>query len=372
MGQFKTYQKTASYEDSLSRHNQWVRWMQGINCPCVQSDTGQANPSCKLCKGRGKIYETPKSFKILQERVHHDNQGRIFPPRTPVVAGSCVAYLGGVELPLDATQPSDGSYIQLAEPYPRAYEAVFIDYTFSTHLSIESENSDVYGALTLRTINTRYTERGKSFEGSIVSVSRVYNATRDETYTVVDAVKEYIYLESMGSWESGDILEVDYIYVKPFGFMLNGITPRLRYEQPYVLEEADAILVTPYWAKVAPDDLITAMASEQVAQAVINPKIASANDVVISYFDLSYLIRVLDATGKSYTVGPGNDVEVYGRNEIKWNVTKPSVQYTVQFAYHPTFTAISNLHTLRNAENKMFVNRVSVRLFDHVHEKVVY
>ena len=200
----------------------------------------------------------------------------------------------------------------------------------------------------------------------------MYNATKDETYTVSSFLKEYITLESMGTWVSGDTLEVDYTYVKPFNFMLVGVTPRIRYEQPYVLDEADAILITPYWAKPGPDDLFTALAQELMGRSVINPTSTSGNDVVNAYYDLSTLLRVIDKSGTYYTVGTGKDVEIYGRNELKWNVTKPAVPYTAQFTYHPTVTALTALPTLRNSENKAFVNRTSVRMFDHVHSKVTF
>ena len=73
-----------------------------------------------------------------------------------------------------------------------------------------------------------------------------------------------------------------------------------------------------------------------------------------------------------YTTGPGKNVEIFERNQLKWNVTKPTTPYVAQFTYHPTYTALTSMHSLRNAENKSFVNRISVKQFDRVHDKVVY
>ena len=177
----------------------------------------------------------------------------------------------------------------------------------------------------------------------------------------------------MGTWANGDVLEVDYAYQKPFSFLLVGITPRMRYEQPYVLEEADAVLVTPYWAQVAPDDMLTAMAVEQIGRTVINPGVvAGTMDEIISYYDLSRLLRVIDEAGVEYTVGPGKNVEIFERNFLKWNITKPAVQYVAQFTYHPTYSALNAMHTLRNSENKAFVNRISVKQFDRVSDRIEY
>lgn len=372
MAGFNTYQTVKRYEESLQRHGQNIRWMQGLTCPCIREDTGQPDAACSMCKGRGKLYSTPERFTILDELVKHDAYGRIYPGHGAVIAGSAAVTRKGASLPLSDTQPSDGSYVQLETPYPRVYEAVYMSYDITMDNNVTAEDSEVAGPNTLRTTGTRFEERGKTFEGSIKSVSRVYNVTRDESYEITSAVKEYIYLSDMGAWESGDVLEVDYIYVAPFNLLLIGITPRIRYEQPYVLEEADGVLVTPYWVKPAPDDVFTALAQEQIGRAVVNPNTRSGNDVVTAFFDLSEILKIIDLNGNTYTVGIGNDVELYGRNELKWNITKPAVNYTAQFTYHPTMTALSNLHTLRNSENKAFVNRVSVRMMDHVHDKVVF
>lgn len=370
--QFRTFQTPQNYEDALARHGQWLRWISGITCPCLRSDTFQPDPSCSLCRGRGKIYKTPGRLRLLDEIVNHDSFGRVFPFYAPLVAGSAVIYRQGSILTQASEQPSDNSYVQLDPPYPKAWQQITMDYEWNPDISIEDENSEVYGTNLLRTIATRFDERGKSFEGSIKSVNQVYNVTKTETYTVTSAFKEYIYLQSMGTWESGDVLQVDYTYQKPFDFLLVGITARMRYEQPYILEEADAVLVTPYWAQVAPDDLLTAMAVEQIGRAIVNPETSVGNDEMTAYYDLSRLLRIIDRTGTEYSVGSGKDVEIFERNELKWNVTKPATPYVAQFTYHPTYTALSSMHSLRNAENKAFVNRISVKQFDRVHDKVEY
>jgi hypothetical protein len=372
MASFNTYQTVKRYEEALARHSQWIRWVSGIICPCIGGDSYQPDPQCSMCRGRGKIYKSPSKFQLLNETAKHDNLGRVYPSNTPCIPSTAKVYRKSVLLTLSGTQPADGSYIQLAAPYPEPWEVLTIDYEYDPDISITDENSVVYGTNILRTIAPLFVEKGKSFEGSIKSVSRVYNATKDETYAVSSFYKEYIYLSSMGTWVSGDVLEVDYIYQLPYSFMLTGIASKLRYEQPYVMDEADAILVTPYWAQVAPDDLFTAMAVEQTGNAIVDPSVTAGNDEIQSYYDLSRLLRVIDKNGVEYTVGSGNNVEIFERNELKWNVSKPSVPYTAQFTYHPTYIALTEIHTLRNSENKAFVNRVNVKKFDRLNERVEY
>ena len=367
--QFRTFQNVQAYEDALARHAQWVRWTRALYCPCVQARTRQADPKCNLCKGRGRIYKTPGVQNINYETARHDSNGKVYPLYTPVV-GTPVVIRQGVELVLAGSQPPDGSYIQVDPPYPKAWQEVFVTYQYSPLISVVDEDSAVVDTNTLRTIATRFAYRGKSFEGSIDSVSRVYNVDKDKTYTVVVATKEYIYLAGMDAWSSGDVLEVDYEYVKPFQFLLLGISEKLRYERPYILENAQATLVTPYWAKPAPDDLFTMLSGEQYGSVVIDPTHSVGADVVRNYYDLDRLVEIIDVYGKEYVIG--TDVELFGRNEIKWNIAKPTGNYSVQFTYHPTYIALVEFPTIRNAENKSFVNRIQLMQYDHTSDKVQF
>lgn len=359
--QFRTFQTVQSYEDALARHAQWIRWNRSQVCACIGFDTGHPDPACSVCNGRGIEYREPDIISILQEEMKHDSTGNVYPYYTPITGTPVITRRGAV-LPLAASQPSDGSYIILDPPYPKAWERILGNYDFTPVMSVTDENSTVIGTNTLKTIATVFTGVGKTFEGSIKEVTRVYNVTRDETYTVSDAIKEYIYLVSMGIWESGDVLEVDYKYVKPFELILIGISERLRYQQSWILEEAEAILIAPYWVKISPQDLFTVLSAEQITSVVIDPTATAGNDEINGYFDVAKLIRLVNTDGTLYDVD--TDVELYGRNEIKWNITKPTKQYSVSFLYHPTFSALQGFPTVRTSENKSFVNKINLKLFD--------
>ena len=359
--QFRTFQTTQRYENALQRHGQWVRWLRSAVCPCVSNDTHQADPNCSLCHGRGYIYRNPDSLKVANEIVNHNSYGKIYTQYAP--ANDATIWRQGSKLALSGTQPADGSYIQIDPPYPKSHERVYADYMYDPEVAVVDENSEVYGANILRVIAPRFEEKGKTFEGSISQVSKVYNSTKDSTYTVSSFAKEFIYLDSMSDWQSGDVLQVSYKYLKPFNLLLTSISQKMRYERAYILEDATALLVTPYFIRVAPNDLTTALSVEQVSSVVVEPQ-SSGNDVISNYYDISRLEYVVDVYGKVYIVG--TDVQLYGRNELKWLTTKPSQQYSVQFYYHPTFVALPDLPSARNAENKMFVNRVNLMEYDKV------
>ncbi len=369
--QFRTFQTVKAYEDALARHGQWCRWVKVLTCPCITPETGQPSISCPLCKGRGRIYKNPGPFTIEQEITPHDGNGRVYPKFTPVVAGSASVWRQGVSLPL-GSQPADGSYIQLAAPYPRNYQRVRANYTFDPTVSVTSEDSEVYDSTNavLRVTAARFQDRGKSYEGSIDAVTRVRNTTRSEDLVVSEYRKEFIYLESLQSWQSGDVLEVDYTYVQPFDFMLHSISARRRYDSAYVIDQADATLVTPYWAQVSPKDLITSLSAVIPAFAVIDPTNTAGNDEVGDYYDLSSLTNLIGQDGTEYVIG--TNVVLHGRNELRWLTAKPTQKYTVHFLYHPTFTALTTYDTARSSENKSFVNRTNVMMFDKISREIQY
>lgn len=362
---FQTYQTVKNYDDALGRHGQWVRWMKGTKCPCISGTYKQPNPRCTKCYGKGFLYRNPDEFIVLQEIVKYAGGGMYVPKNTPVTSVVTIKH-GADSLTLSSSQPADGSYIATDAPYLKPSNRVKADYKYSPVVTVTDEDSEVAGTNFLRTTGTQFTTYGKEFEGSIDSVTKVYNATKDENYTVSSFSKEYIYLASMGTWESGDVLEVSYTYVKPFYFVIHSVSPRMRYERPYVMESADAVLLAPSWYKLSAEDMFTALAQEDVGRVVINPQARTGNDIINNVFDLSRVPYMVDVNGVEYV--EGTNFVITNRNEIKWLTTKPAVNYTVEYLYHPAYVGIGNMSTVRNAENKIFANRINLKLWQGASE----
>lgn len=364
---WQTYQTVQNYEQALARHGQYVRWTRAIVCPCLNPVTNQPDLRCTLCSGRGRIYSTPGRFNVQWEIARHNNVGKVYPKNAGLIVGSAAVYRKSTALALASIQPSDGSYVQLDPPYPKEWERVFLNYTFSSDEEVSGENAQVVATNTLKVTGLLTQYRGRYYPGSIASVSLVYNETKAETYTVRKFEKDFIFLTGMGTWASGDVLSVNYVFVRPFNFVLSGVTPKMRYERPYILDEATSQLLTPYYCRVSPDDLITCLTSEHIGSAIIDPTMTVGNDVINNYYDIVKLNRIVDQSGTSYNVD--SDVTLAGRNEIHWNVTKPTRRYTVQFFYNPTYIALKDFSSMRTAENKEFVNKINLMQYDMINAK---
>jgi hypothetical protein len=363
---FPTLQTVENYETTLARHGQWVRWMRGTVCPCIGT-VGSPDPDCNICKGHGKTYRVPGQFRIIRETLKHDGFGRCYPKNAGFdITAVVVMDRFGNSQALAGTQPVDGSYVQLSGS-PKRWEKLMIDYTFSPIISIVNENSPVVLPNTLRAIGSTFVDKSKTYEGTLVAVTRVYNVTKDETYTVDRISKEFITLRDMLTWESGDTLGVDYTYIRPFNFVVFNVSQKMRYESGYVLPDADAVMVAPYWADLAPEDVFTMMAGEQIASTVISPAVGSV-DTIQNVFDLSTIEHIIDRDGVIYSPP---SVQIVERNKIKWLIAKPAVPYTVQYSYHPTFTGMMNFDSLKNAENKRFVNRMNLKSYEKLDSRLI-
>lgn len=363
--QFRTFQTPQNYEAALSRHAQKVRWLQATTCPCISIDTNQPDPSCSVCRGRGYIYKNPTVFYDYEESVRHTNLGRVYPSKKLVSKDRIKIYRKGELLEVDLDKSTE-TVIQLKQPFPKTWEVLSAEYYWTPLERVEKENSKVIGTNVIQ-INTVETVRDRRIPVSLESVEEVRNATKDEVLTVSGFAKNFIYVQDMLNWEEGDTLEVTYTYVPPFDFLLVGVTGRIRYEQPYVLEDSDVVLVTPYWAQIGANDLITALSVNRLIDTVVD----DVNDVHTfkNIFDIEEIVSVIDQSANVYA---SPDVVLQDRNSMKWNIQNHPEKYTVKLKYHPTYTALTNLQGIRSAENKLFANRIGLKQYDILTDKVVF
>ena len=362
----KNFQHPENYEIALAQHGQWCRWTITYTCSCVSMNTNQPDTKCPICRGRGKVYAQPSRLTIRQEKAVCDPYGRITPFNSPVLPGTIVVFLRNVPLALDPNQPLDGSFIQLAKPYPPRYSTLLIDYQFNPNINVNTELATVVLNNVIRANSVFSYVNGRDIPGSITKVTEVRDLTTktDLLPFVSSFSKEFIYMSQMPGYSPGDKIEISYSYIKPWVFLIENVSPKKRFENAYTLENADATIVTPYYCQMSPNDLITSLSGELQGFEIIDPTIHDIDEIQ-TYFDVSKITRIIDENGNIY---PPESVSIFERSKLIWNVPKPSVNYTVHFFYFPTYTLLKEYGTTRTAENKLFVNRYTLGLADHVNE----
>lgn len=376
-----TFQTVQRYEAALQRHAQFCRWTKVFICPCVTPGTGQPRIDCPVCKGRGEIYKTPGPFRIIDEATIHDEYGRVYLKNKNYISGSVTLWrttAGGVHetIAQAAVQPPDKSYIQLQYPYVKPYERLYANYSFDPNISITSGAATLVRSDVLTIVPQALCRsyKGKETFGALSAVSRVFNATKSKTYTVLSFAKQFIYLADAGVDNPAptDVLEVDYIYQEPYQFLVHSVSTRLRYEAAYIIDQADAVVQSAYYYDISPNDLITTLSMEIPGYSIIDPSVTGSNgtDSISDVFDIARLTGLVDQNGREYNIF--TDVQLVGRNEVKWIIPKPLVNYTLKFMYNPTFVGLTTYDTARFSENKSFVNRINVMIRDRLTKEVTF
>ena len=398
--QFRTFQTARTYDEALRRHSQSIIWTRSVLCPCFNPETSQPDYSCVLCYGRGRIYKEPGPQRVYNEIAKHGNTS-IYPKYTPLVPDEFRVRLparndSGLTKDVLATLSEDRKTLILSNEV-HDQEHVYIDYKFDPVLRNEGQEADsveISGSgatLTLRLVPDLFSNRyGKrNIHGRLLSVESVMLVAYDSDNIEIssDDLTDNTSIENIDSdnliisasanvqslidsamellvYDRHEFL-VAYTYNRPFQFLINNISERQKYTSPYISQEADATLTVPSWARVSPNDLFTVLAAEQIGEEIIHPESSSTMvDSVKSYFDLVRILEIVDKDGTVY-VNPDEPVvdiaEIVDRHDIKWNIQKPTVPYTVQFLYNPTYVAIEGFPTLRTAENKQFVNKINLK-----------
>jgi hypothetical protein len=376
-----TYQTVQRYEAALLRHAQFCRWMKVYICPCVTTGTNQPDIHCPVCKGRGEIYKSPGPFKIIDELAPHDEFGRFTIKNKNYIPGTVVAWRTSrsgahVTIPLAVSQPADKSYIQMEYPWLHAYERIYVNYHFDPNITLSKGNGKMvrsdYPTIVPDALKVEF--KGREYHGSISSVTKVYNKTTDYTYIVTGFAKENIYIQNAGDGNpsDGDVLEIDCVYQSPYPFLVHSVSTKLRYEAAYIIDQADAVVQSAYYYDIGPNDLITALAMEIPGYSIVEPTVAGPGypDSISDVFDIARLTGIVDATGKEYNIY--TDVQLVGRNEIVWLVTKPIIRYTVKYMYNPTFVGLTTYDTSRFSENKAFVNRLNAMIRDRMTKEITF
>jgi hypothetical protein len=356
-----------AYERVLAHHGQWFRWVKAFLCPCLDEISAQPNPQCTICGGRGFIYRNPRHVTINQEYPRHDNIGRVYlewPVWNNDLTSLTIRDKNGDVITL-GSQPPDHSYIQLAT-WPKPYEPITAEYEAGLLRSVTNEDSEVVSSASniLRTLAPRVFTGSKYVSGSVEAVTRVFNVTKSESYAVTSINKDFIYLQTMGLWALGDVLQVDYTYVLPQNLVMYGVSQKMKWEKSYVGQDASAVMVSPYYLRPGIDDIFTALSQEQVEEEIIDPTKTVGNDILSRFFDVGNISEVIRADGYQYD--PVADVELFGRNEIHWKISKPNMKCMVRFNYHPSYRGLANPSSIRFSENKTFAVRTSMAMFDKV------
>lgn len=353
---FPVFQHRDVYEAALARHGQSLRWMRGITCTCISSDTSQADPSCLLCYGRGVRYSAPESSQFNERVLSVD--GLIILQFSPI-GGVVTVFDERTEQQLAVTSVVQNR-VQLSST-PSGHSPLLVSYNAGFQKSVVNVLCTVVDSgdpnyLWLQPGGVDVRSFATAFEVSILTTPAPAVLDSASVTVPVLSVDRNLLRIARPVTLNGPY-RASFSYIKPFKFLLHSVSEKMKWDTGYVAEEADAVLVVPWYIKLGVQDVVTMLSGRQAANAVLMST-AGVTDPIRNYFDVVELVRAYNASGVELDISKAS---IVNRNEILWQSGfRPTGKYSIQFLYRPTFVVLPSLPTLRNAEDSAFVNRVSV------------
>jgi len=342
------------YNQLILNHGQYCMWKSSTVCPCTESDRGTPNPNCDLCGGRGRRYYDRTEFQIIREKVTvENNEGRVFYPNIKSVDHVYTDGLSVVDF--------HGDQIIFDQIIDKS-ESVYVDYTYT----IERSQCSVEGTYKGHGIIEVPGYTFRSTRGVEISYEIISATNFDEPCaTFVDAYKNYVVIDPLlvvNELAEGDPVTMDITYIKPHLFHFAGMTQKMRYEDPYVMEDGEISLTVPDHIHVAEGDLFTMVGTAQPFSLI---REFDNEAVHLSHYDLQRILRIEDEKGTIYV--DGTDYVQLGRDRVKLlNSCLLVGKYAIKYLYRDMFAALPNMPQVRRGENQTLPRKVMLKTYNRL------
>jgi hypothetical protein len=350
------------WEESIDRRGQCVLWYSSNSCFCI-SDGGRVDPNCPKCFGSGFLYRpvtsahrilkgvtegkatidiTSKKMRIkkIYQVVRGKNQDvpissftpTSFTPTTPILAK-------GAPYTLDFEE-------DLEEPYQGL---AYADGKNIVEVPIYQNHNQ------------------NKFPGQLSRISSLNKVELDE-----NDVEILTPIRILSFWankiltdtplETTDMIRIECIYEKLVKFVITGINPKTKLSTNLILQGADAQMVFPGTFTVGRGDVVVLQLGE------IKENIVGINDGPVfkfPYFKIARILKIEDEYGEI------TDFTLVRDNEILWGPRTKPKRFACSFTYHPTFSVLDDLPSVRYAEDKIWPKRVYLKkfsLFNHANK----
>lgn len=354
-----------SYDTQIEKHGQYIRWLRAQPCFCTL-DSGQVDPTCSKCKGRGKLFSYQTTAQVVSENSPH-NLNEVDPKNDPIVSVEAVRYSNTTDEYTVDSFTDDEILISATATLPNlpeAHEALRVDYTYSLLATFTGSATYLDQGIFTASLPPVRTRNQEPIQGEIVSVTELKNTTKDIVYTVSATARNEMYVtfaDPSDEPAAGDTITLTCSYIDPVLGLLQGVTERMRSEDPFLITAGEALLTMPYPFYLGTNDLVTQLAGFQRGSTVVRRSFDDIDE--LPAFEIKDVVRVVDAV-REYT--KDTDFVLWGRNQIKWIGAKPDGAYSVMFLYHPTFSVLPSRPLVRSGENLRLPRRVGLTVYDKV------
>lgn len=332
------------FEDSIERHGQTVLWYQANACFCIDN-SGRVNPNCPFCYGSGFTYAPVIVVNRIVKGVANGTVTLNLTKFDVNIKTVNRLYVGnGIDKDvLSFTNTT----LTLASALPKG-SIFYADIDDSMERAFSGECTYLGNGIFKAPIET-YSENG-IFYGSITQVDSLVNSTRDENVPIQSFWSNLVYTKDKVF--DSDTYTITGKYIKPLKFVVQGINPKLKLDNNLITKNADAQCTFPGTYHLGRGDVVVLQKAEIKESAV---SINSGEQYKFPIFSVGKILKIEDEAGEitDYTLVNGS---------IRWGGRKPK-RFSVSYTYHPTFSILDDVPSVRYNEDKVFPRKVLLKKF---------
>jgi hypothetical protein len=355
-----------NYEALIERHGQWIRWRQGVKCPCAQRETMEKDPHCERCAGTGIFYTYQKDMIVTQTVGVTDDSGIVEVAKEYEKASLIEIYdYAGNRYAAEKT----GIYLSLSTPVEKG-EYLYVVMTLETLKKLAEAECENAGGGYYRIKGLRSRRAGidglyQTAPGDIEKIGTIVDAAGLE-YRAKELRADMFYLEPLEV--EGEIRPITepltakgIEYVPPFIFALLSQNLSKADADEVVTVKGDALLTFPYNCDVGDNDILTALAGNYTRKEVVN-RVDGVDDVIGAYF----VMDVVSCTGINREYKKGVDYILAGTNRLKWlceDAPEHGEAYSITYQVCPTYKVVKSIPQVRTSESQRLPKKAVVKLY---------
>jgi hypothetical protein len=363
-----------NYEALIERHGSWIRWRQGIKCPCAQRDTMQPDPHCPRCAGTGVFFTYQKDVVVTQTVGVNDDSGIIEVQAEYEAAALDVVYdYNGKKYPAE----KNGVFISLENP-PQKGTYLYVVMIMETtrrlaEAACENAGGGYYRINGLRSRRAGIDGLYQTAPGDILKIGKIVDAAGHEFES--GELRADMFTVKIPPVPEGD-LPVEIVepisvqgveYVPPFLFALLSQNLSDADAEEVVKAKGDAMCTFPYNCDVGDEDVLTVLAGTYTQKEVLG-RVDAEYDVIGAYF----VMDISSCIGVNREYRKGTDFILAGTNRIKWlcsDAPEHGEAYSITYQVCPTYKVAKAIPQVRTSENQRLPKKAVVKLYSTYGEK---
>ncbi len=363
-----------TFDEVIERQGQFARFMKSRPCP-VRTELSHHDLHCRVCHGRGEIYEFQQKYWIYNETSPHGSKnplaceaGLIKPWWRPIIeVGNVVLFRsedeGGV-IEYEIVSFDEDEIRITNDCLPESFQVLLVDYAINLFEEKEQiftgDGESFVFEMNLPMNINRVHGNNQKFHKSIAEIISVkYNDT-NEDIPVKTFYDQSIYFDSKP--ENGREFTIKVNAAEPATIAIEPLSIKLANELKWDMETGDMLgWMAESW-EIGKGDLLTCLGVRNRQEEIITRSDLPYD--VLPYFDIfSISGNIIDEEGKKYI--NEIDFKLFDYNKVLWipekNSPSKGINYSIVLFERTTYRVKNEKAELNASENKRLPKRIHLK-----------